>query len=43
MAQGASQSIESAKELFELIIEEKENIQDRYFNNRIARIKQIKN
>ena len=43
MAQGASQSIESAKELFELIIEGKNNIQDRYFNNRIARTKQIKN
>ena len=42
MAQGASQSIESANELFNLINENKENIQDRYFKIRLKRTNQVK-
>tara|TARA_B100000780_G_scaffold263141_1_gene216814 strand:+ start:44 stop:1177 length:1134 start_codon:yes stop_codon:yes gene_type:complete len=42
MAQGASQSIESANELFNLIDENKDNIQFEYFKNRSKRTKQIK-
>ena len=34
MAQGASQAIESANEIFELISDNHQDIQDRYFHNR---------
>ena len=37
MAQGASQSIESANEIFELISNDSTNIQDEYFKNRLER------
>jgi salicylate hydroxylase len=42
MAQGASQSIESADELFNLINEDTQNTEDKYFKNRIKRTNQIK-
>jgi salicylate hydroxylase len=41
MAQGASQSIEAANELFELLNENHENIDDKYFTNRLKRTRQI--
>ena len=37
MAQGAAQSIEAANELFELIINDKKDIQNEYLKNRIIR------
>ena len=37
MAQGASQSIEAANELFQLIVNNKKNIQNEYLKNRIIR------
>ena len=42
MAQGASQSIESANEIFNLINKNKKNIQNKYFNARLKRTNQIK-
>ena len=41
LAQGASQSIEAAYELFNLLYENKKNIQNLYFTKRLKRIKQI--
>jgi len=41
LAQGASQSIEAAYELFNLLYENKENIQNLYFKKRLKRTKQI--
>ncbi|MFL2889840.1 MAG: FAD-dependent monooxygenase [Pelagibacteraceae bacterium] len=41
MAQGASQSIESANEIFKLLDQQEENIQDKYFTNRLKRTKKI--
>ncbi len=41
LAQGASQSIEAAYELFNLLNENKKNIQNLYFNKRLKRTKQI--
>ena len=41
LAQGASQSIEAGYELFNLLYENKKNIQNLYFKKRIKRIKQI--
>ena len=40
-AQGASQSIEAAYELFNLLSENKKNIHNLYFNKRLKRTKQI--
>ena len=37
MAQGASQAIESAREIFELINENHKDIQNKYFQNRMYR------
>ena len=37
MAQGASQAIESANEVFELINNNDENIQNKYFKNRVEK------
>ncbi len=41
MAQGASQSIESAHELFNLILKEKKEVQSFYLQKRLAKIKLI--
>jgi len=41
LAQGASQSIEAAYELFNLLYENKKNIQNIYFKKRLKRTKQI--
>ena len=41
LAQGASQSIEAAYELFNLLSENKKNIQNLYFKKRLAKTKQI--
>ena len=41
MAQGASQSIEAAFELFNLLNENKKNVQNLYFKKRLKRTKQI--
>jgi salicylate hydroxylase len=41
-AQGASQSIEGAYELFELLKESNEDAHNIYFNNRLRRVKSIK-
>ena len=41
LAQGASQSIEAAYELFNLLYENKKNIQNLYFTKRLKRTKQI--
>ena len=41
LAQGASQSIEAAYELFNLLNENKKNIQNLYFKKRLKRTKQI--
>ena len=37
MAQGASQAIESANEIFELIKDNDEGVQNKYFKNRVER------
>ena len=37
LAQGASQSIEAANEIFELIINNKSELQNKYFKNRLKR------
>ena len=42
LAQGASQSIEGAYELFNLLIDNHENIHDTYFKNRARRVKIVK-
>jgi len=42
LAQGASQSIEAAHELFNLLSENKKNIQNLYFKKRIKKTNQIK-
>ena len=42
-AQGASQSIESAKELYDLLIENNQNIEDVYFKKRLKKIIMINN
>jgi salicylate hydroxylase len=42
-AQGASQSIESAKELYELLIDNKQNIENTYFKKRLEKIIIINN
>ena len=41
MAQGASQAIESANEIFELISNNYKDIQNKYFKNRVERINLI--
>ena len=41
LAQGASQSIEAAYELYNLLNENKKNMQDLYFKKRLKKIKQI--
>ena len=41
LAQGASQSIEAAYELFNLLYENKKNIQNLYLKKRLKRIKQV--
>ena len=41
LAQGASQSIEAAYELFNLLSENKKNLQNLYFNKRLKRTNQI--
>ena len=43
LAQGASQSIESAKELYDLLIENKQNIENIYFEKRRQKIIMINN
>ena len=43
MAQGASQSIESAYELFNLLSKDKKDSQDLYFKKRIERVKSVDN
>ena len=43
MAQGASQSIEAAYELFEVLCKESKNFQNIYFQKRLKRIKLINN
>ena len=43
LAQGASQSIESAKELYDLLIDNKENVENSYFENRLKKIVMINN
>ncbi len=43
MAQGASQSIESAYELFSLLSKDKKNLQDLYFKKRLERISLVNN
>jgi salicylate hydroxylase len=42
-AQGASQSIESAKELYDLLTENKQNIENTYFEKRLKKISMINN
>jgi len=42
-AQGASQSIESAKELYDLLIDNKENIENTYFEKRLNKTIMINN
>jgi len=42
-AQGASQSIESAKELYDLLIDNKENVENTYFEKRFKKIIMINN
>ena len=41
MAQGASQSIEAAFELFNLFLEDRKEIQDLYFEKRLERTKLV--
>jgi salicylate hydroxylase len=43
LAQGASQSIESAKELYDLLIDNKENIENAYFEKRLKKTIMINN
>ena len=43
LAQGASQSIESAKELYDLLVENKQNIEDIYFEKRLTKTIMINN
>ena len=43
LAQGASQSIESAKELYDLLIDNKQNIENIYFKKRLQKIIMINN
>ena len=43
LAQGASQSIESAKELYDILIENKQNIENIYFEKRLKKIIMINN
>ena len=43
LAQGASQSIESAKELYDLLIDNKENIENTYFEKRLKKTIMINN
>ena len=43
MAQGASQSIESAYELFNLFSKDTRDLQNIYFQQRLKRIKQVNN
>ena len=43
MAQGASQSIEGAEELFNLLSEDGKGIQDLYFKKRLRRTKSVDN
>ena len=42
-AQGASQSIESAKELYDLLIDNRQNIEDVYYEKRLKKSKMINN
>ena len=42
IAQGASQSIEGAHELFQLLKDNKENANDTYFKNRTKKVKMVK-
>ena len=41
-AQGASQSIEAVNELFQLLTENQENMENKYFNNRLKRTKLVR-
>ena len=43
LAQGASQSIESAKELYDLLIDNKENVENTYFKKRLKKTTMINN
>ena len=43
LAQGASQSIESAKELYDLLIENKQDIENIYFEKRLKKARMINN
>ena len=43
LAQGASQSIESAKELYDLLIDNKKNIENIYFEKRLKKTIMINN
>ena len=43
LAQGASQSVESAKELYDLLIDNKQNIENIYFKKRLQKIIMINN
>ena len=43
MAQGASQSIEGAYELFNLLLKDSKDLQHLYFKKRVERIKLINN
>jgi len=43
LAQGASQSIESAKELYDLLIDDKENVENTYFEKRFKKTIMINN
>ena len=43
LAQGASQSIESAKELYDLLIEDKQNIENIYFKKRLKKTTVVNN
>ena len=43
LAQGASQSIESAKELYDLLIDNKENVENTYFERRLKKTIMINN
>jgi len=43
LAQGASQSIESAKELYDLLIENKQDVENIYFKKRLKKIVMINN
>ncbi len=42
MAQGASQSIEAAFELFNLLVQQKQGVSDLYFRKRLRRTKLVK-